>query len=66
MFDNLAACAYGIYIVHYTFVTWLQYGLLRSDQSVVLKALLVFVGALLLSWGVTAVLRRIPAVDRVI
>ena len=64
--DSLSANAYGIYIVHYVFVTWLQFGLLSADLSAVAKALLVFAGALLLSWGVTAALRRIPVVDRVI
>ncbi len=64
--DSLAANAYGIYIVHYLFVTWLQYWLLPTDLSAVAKAALVFVGALVLSWGSTAALRRIPLVSRVI
>lgn len=64
--SSLAASAYGIYIVHYVFVTWLQYWLLGADLSAIAKALLVFIGALLLSWGLTAALRRIPLVARVI
>ena len=64
--DSLAANAYGIYIVHYLFVTWLQYGLLGSDLSAIAKAMLVFAGTLLLSWGVIAAIRRIPAVARII
>ena len=66
LLNSLAASAYGIYIVHYVFVTWLQYWLLGADLSAIAKALLVFIGALLLSWGLTAALRRIPLVARVI
>ena len=64
--DSLAANAYGIYIVHYTIVTWLQYWLLDTDLSAIVKATLVFVGTLLLSWGLIAALRRIPLVAKVI
>jgi len=66
IFDSLAANAYGIYIIHYLFVTWLQYGWLGSDLSAIAKATLVFVGTLMLSWGVVAAIRRIPVVSRVI
>lgn len=64
--DSLAANAYGIYIVHYVFITWLQYWLLGADFSAIAKATLVFVGTLILSWGLIATLRRIPAVANVI
>ena len=64
--DNLAACAYGIYIVHYVFVTWLQYALLDVHLPAFAKGVLVFAGALALSWVVTYMLRRIPVVTRVI
>ena len=64
--NSLAANAYGIYIVHYVFVTWLQYWLLGADLSAIAKAILVFTGTLMLSWGLTAALRRIPLVARVI
>lgn len=64
--DSLSANAYGIYIVHYLFVSWLQYWLLSVDLSAVVKAAFVFVGALTLSWVSTAVLRRVPAVAKII
>jgi hypothetical protein len=48
------------------FVTWLQYALLAAPLHAALKFSLVFLGALALSWGATAALRRLPAVDRVI
>lgn len=64
--DSLIANAYGIYIVHYAFVTWLQFGLLGIDLPAVAKGALVFVAALALSWGTIALVRRVPGVARVI
>jgi surface polysaccharide O-acyltransferase-like enzyme len=63
---SLAANAYGIYLLHYTAVIWLQYALLDLTANAIGKATLVFVVALLLSWGCTVVLRYIPGVQRVI
>jgi hypothetical protein len=64
--DSLAANAYGIFLLHYTAVIWLQYTLLDVTANAIGKATLVFVVALLLSWGCTVVLRYIPGVQRVI
>jgi surface polysaccharide O-acyltransferase-like enzyme len=64
--DSLAANTYGIYLLHYAAVIWLQYALLDLAGYAIVKATLVFVVALLLSWGCTIVLRRIPVVARVI
>jgi peptidoglycan/LPS O-acetylase OafA/YrhL len=64
--DSLAANAYGIYLLHYVAVTWLQYALLELPLNVIAKATTVFITALLLSWGCTMALRRIPAVARII
>lgn len=66
LLDSLADNSFGIYIVHYVFVTWLQYGLLDANLSAISKATIVFAGALILSWGLIAAIRRIPAVARVI
>ena len=66
VFDRLRDNAYGIYLIHYAFVIWLQYELLNVPLTPVLKAALVFVGALTISWGITAALRRIPVVARVV
>jgi len=30
IWDSLTANAYGIYLVHYAFVSWLQYALLKT------------------------------------
>jgi peptidoglycan/LPS O-acetylase OafA/YrhL len=66
LLDSLRENAFGIYIVHYAFVSWLQYALLPAGLSGFLKAAIVTLGALALSWGTTAAVRRIPAVARVI
>jgi hypothetical protein len=66
VYDSLTANAYGIYLIHYAFVSWVQFGLLRVDLPAVVKGTMAFVLAALLSWGSIALLRRIPAVARVI
>lgn len=66
IFDNLSENSYGIYVVHYVFITWLQYFLLGSALHPVVKGLVVFLGTLVLSWGSVAVIRRIPEVAKVL
>jgi len=66
IWDSLTANAYGIYLLHYAFVIWLQYALLKATLPAVAKGPLVLLGAMVLSWGATAAIRRIPAVARVI
>jgi surface polysaccharide O-acyltransferase-like enzyme len=64
--DSLRDNAYGIYLVHYAFVSWLLYALLSSSLGALPKAAIVTVGALGLSWLTSAALRAIPTVRRVI
>jgi peptidoglycan/LPS O-acetylase OafA/YrhL len=59
-FDSLSANAYGIYLVHYVFVIWLQYLVLGLALFAIVKGLLVFGAALLLSWITTAAVCRVP------
>lgn len=59
-FDSFNESAYGIYLVHYAFVSWLQLAMLKAHLSALEKGSLVFVGASLLSWGTAALLRRMP------
>ena len=66
VFDSLTRNAYGMYVIHIVFVTWLPYALLRAQMSPVAKGPIVFLGTLALSWGAVAALRRLPAVARVI
>jgi hypothetical protein len=58
--------AYGMYLVHYVFVTWLLYLLLGVVIFAVVKGLLVFAATLLMSWAATAAIRRVPAGARLI
>jgi peptidoglycan/LPS O-acetylase OafA/YrhL len=64
--DSLKANAYGMYLVHYVFVVWLQYALLPEGFPAVAKAAIVFGATVLSSWGASAALRRLPAIARVI
>ena len=66
IFDSLRDNAYGIYLLHYAFVSWLQYALLKAHLSGFAKLTIVFSSAFALSWITTAAIRRIPAVARVI
>jgi peptidoglycan/LPS O-acetylase OafA/YrhL len=56
--------AYGIYLVHYIFVLWLQYLLLPVELSAVAKFAVTFTGSLGLSWMVTALALRVPLFKR--
>jgi hypothetical protein len=48
---RLSENAYGIYVLHYLFVIWLQYLLLDLPLFAVIKSAIVFSGALLMSWA---------------
>ena len=63
--DSLRDNAYGIYVVHYAFVAWVQYALLPASMPGFAKGATAFGGALILSWGTVAAMRKIPAVKRV-
>jgi peptidoglycan/LPS O-acetylase OafA/YrhL len=66
VFDSLSENEYGMYLVHYAFVSWLGYAILLAPLPAVVKFALVFGGVLVLSWSTSAALRRIPAVARVV
>jgi glucans biosynthesis protein C len=57
--DFLSDNAFGLYLVHYLFVVWLQYMLLGVALFATIKALVVFVGTLILSYATVAAIRRI-------
>lgn len=61
--DELKLNAYGMYLVHYVFVIWLQYALLPASLPAVVKAGTVFAGTVVLSWGATAGLRGLPPIS---
>ena len=61
--DSLSEHAYGIYLVHYAPVVWLQYALLGSDLPVPAKAATVFAIALAVSWAASAGSARLLRFD---
>jgi hypothetical protein len=66
MLDPMQADAYGMFLVHYPIVLWLQYWLFDFDIPAIAKALIAFVLTVVFSWGVTAALRRIPGATTVL
>ncbi|MBV8659933.1 MAG: acyltransferase [Burkholderiales bacterium] len=57
--DSLSTNAYGMYLIHYFFVTWLQYALLDVKLLPFQKGAIVFTATVLLSWSVVAGARPI-------
>lgn len=66
LLDSLKANAFGMYLVHYLFVVWLQFALVDAALPALVKAAIVFSATLALSWSATAALRRVPAVANII
>jgi peptidoglycan/LPS O-acetylase OafA/YrhL len=66
LLDAMQPSAYGIYLLHYIFIIWLQYAVYDYSFPAGIKFAIVFAGTLSLSWGVTLMLRKIPAVARMI
>lgn len=64
--DSLSRNSYGMYLIHYLVIIWLQYAVLRTSMAVGWKFAIVFCGGIALCWGATAALRRIPGVRKVI
>ncbi len=64
--DAMQRSAYGIYLVHYIFIIWLQYAVFDHPWPAFVKFAIVFIGTLSMSWGLTVMLRKIPAVARMI
>jgi len=66
LLDALRPSAYGIFLVHYIFIIWLQYYVYDFSLPAFVKFALVFAGTLSLSWGLVVLLRKIPFVARMI
>jgi peptidoglycan/LPS O-acetylase OafA/YrhL len=64
--DSLSANAYGIYVVHWPIVLWLQFTLLLTPAGPLAKGLLAIVVGFGLSWLAAALLRAVPGVSRVL
>ena len=66
LLDAIRPSAYGIFLVHYIFIIWLQYAIYDPPLQAVVKFAIVFTGTLAMSWGLVVVLRKIPVVARMI
>jgi peptidoglycan/LPS O-acetylase OafA/YrhL len=64
--DSLSANAYGIYLLHYLFVIWLQYGALHWTAPAIMKGAAVFVLATGLSWMLARLLRQSKTIAGVV
>jgi surface polysaccharide O-acyltransferase-like enzyme len=66
LIEPMSQNAYGIYLIHYVFVVWLQFALLGLAVFAILKGMIVFAGTLALSLAAVAGLGRVPAAGRII
>jgi glucans biosynthesis protein C len=64
--EGLSVNAYGLYLMHYNFVVWLQYALLGAALFAVVKAAIVFAGTLFLSYVSILLFVRVPFGARLI
>ncbi len=64
--DALRPSAYGVFLVHYIFIIWLQYAMYDYALPAFVKFIIVFAGTLSLSWASVVLLRKIPFVARMI
>jgi glucans biosynthesis protein C len=58
--DSLRDSSFGIYLIHYPLVVWLQYTLLGTALPVGVKFYIASLGDLMLSWGLVVLIRKIP------
>jgi glucans biosynthesis protein C len=66
LFESLQADSFGIYLFHYSFVVWLQYALAAASLPVGAKFCIAFLGGLGLSWGLVALIRKIPVARKLL
>jgi hypothetical protein len=62
LLDKMQPSAYGIYLLHFIPLIWIQFLLYDPAFPAFVKFAIVFAGTLSISWGLTVLLRRIPAV----
>jgi peptidoglycan/LPS O-acetylase OafA/YrhL len=64
--DGMQKQAYGIYLLHFIPLIWLQYLVTDPPLPAFVKSAIVFTGTLSASWLATAGLRKVPFVARMI
>jgi len=58
--DAMQPAAFGMFLVHYPIVLWLHYWMFDFAIPAIAKGLIAFVLTVVLSWGATEALRKIP------
>jgi hypothetical protein len=66
LLDRMQADAYGMFLVHYPIALWIQYALYDYSLPAIVKAAIGFVLTVMLSWALTAALRKIPGASHVL
>jgi hypothetical protein len=66
LLDTMRPSAYGIYLLHFIFLIWVQYIVFDPAFPAFVKFAIVFTGTLSMSWALTVLLRKIPVVARTI
>jgi peptidoglycan/LPS O-acetylase OafA/YrhL len=66
LLDAMQPSAYGIFLLHYMFIIWMQYFVYDPAWPAGVKAAIVFTVTLGGSWLLTVLLRKIPLVARTI
>jgi peptidoglycan/LPS O-acetylase OafA/YrhL len=66
LLDAMRPSAYGIYLLHFVFLIWLQYIVYDPPFPAFVKFAIVFTGTLTMSWAYTVLLRRIPVIAQTI
>jgi surface polysaccharide O-acyltransferase-like enzyme len=66
LLDAMRPSAYGIYLLHFMFLIWLQYIAYDPPLPAFIKFSIVFAGTLSMSWTLTVLLRKIPLIARTI
>jgi hypothetical protein len=62
LLDAMRPSAYGIYLLHFIPLIWLQYAVYDPAFPAFVKFAIVFTGTLSISWALTVLLRKIPVV----
>ena len=66
VFGSLSKNSYGIYLVHYAFVNWLQLSMVGTTLPAFAKFTVVVTVAIAGSWLTSIALRRVPGVSKVV
>lgn len=62
--SSLSKNAYLIYLLHFVYVVWIQFILLKFTMPAIFKFLITFILALIFSWSTSILLRRIKIINK--